>query len=403
MADPKPKTPEEVGPDKRRDVGALFNYGFDSDTSHFTDSRLESLTKDSALNLQKGYSEVFNNKHIPLESKAAYVAGRVAHDVLTDGTRLPYWALNHPLAISGVVGHEVSTRAGLSPDYPAERKIIEDRGDAATRAAIDAEFAKRNGFYHNGEGSGPPLTLARHAIPAMAAAALTQLSGNTNYLNILGGGRTPGFQAVMPSEGDPTESANPVAELAARYVFGRTGRVLPWEEFTAERPEVSYDDYKSYAAYQFDKGPFGIGLFRGTTRNLDGEPEGQLMGFRVPLSAGTAAAGSMLGGYLGAHHAEALINDQLADQIKLPRGDGTRGSGPRRLAGAAIGGLLGAIGGKLSGNLANDLMIQPILNPERVAKTEAWQSLTPEQKIAIAEGKGGNKRDQGLQLALTQA
>ncbi|MCE2837096.1 MAG: hypothetical protein LW834_09045, partial [Cyanobium sp. 49614_E6] len=178
---------------------------------------------------------------------------------------------------------------------------------------------------------------------------------------------------------------------------GRTGRVLPWEEFTAERPDVSYDDYQSYAAYQFDKGPLGIGLIRGTTRNLDGEPEAAMMGFRVPLSAATAAAGAMAGGYLGATNAEQFINAEMQDRLKL----GTAGG--RRLAGAAVGGLLGAIGGKISGNLANDLVIQPILNPERVAAAAAWQTLTPEQKIAIAEGKGSNRKDQGTQLALVQA
>jgi hypothetical protein len=396
MADPKPKTPEEVGPDQRRGMWAYFNRGFDRDTGSFSDSRTTALTKDSAVRLD-GYGPVFKNKDVPLESKAAYVAGRLAHDVLTDGTRVVWWALNHPLAVTGLFGDEVAIRADLSPNYDVERQAMEARGEAATRAAIDAEFAKREGFSHAGEGSGPPLTLARHAIPALATAAMTQFSGNTNYLNILGGGRTPGFQAVLPSEGDPTQSENPLLELGARYIFGRTGRVLPWEQFTQERPEVSYDDYQNYAAYQFDKGPGGLGLIRGTTRNLEGEPELQMMGFRVPFSAATAAAGSMLGGYLGATQADNVINAQLQERFNL------QARGPRRLAGAAIGSVLGAIGGKVTGSLSNDLVIQPILNPGRVAAEAAWQQLSPEEKIAIAKGKGGNKHDQGTQLALTQA
>ena len=402
MADSKPpekikaKTQEEAGPDPRRSVSALFDEGFNRGTGTLGESYLEGLWRNSALN-PDGYGSVFKNKDIPLESKAAYAAGRLAHDVLTDGTRTPYWALNHPLAISGVVGHEISTPAGLAPNSAELIEELESKGERVTRQAIDEEFARRNGFRFNGEGSGPPLTLAKHAIPAMATAAMTMAAGNTNYLNILGGGRTAGFQAVLPVEGDPTQSSNPILELGARYLFGRTGRVLPWEEFTAERPDVSYDDYQSYAAYQFDKGPLGIGLIRGTTRNLDGEPEAAMMGFRVPLSAATAAAGAMAGGYLGATNAEQFINAEMQDRLKL----GTAGG--RRLAGAAVGGLLGAIGGKISGNLANDLVIQPILNPERVAAAAVWQTLTPEQKIAIAEGKGSNRKDQGTQLALVQA
>ena len=395
MADPKPKTPEEVGPHPRREPWALFLEGFDRDTGSFADNRLESMLKDSAFN-PDGYEQVFSKKDVPLQSKAAYVAGRLTHDVLTDGTRVPYWALNHPLAMTGVAGDMVSTAAGLAPDYHALRVELEEKGESASKAAIDAEFARRQGFYHAGEGSGPPLTLARYAIPAMATAVMTQAAGNTNYLNLLGGGRTPGFQAVLPVEGNPTESENPLLELGARYIFGRTGRVLPWEQFTQERPEVSYDDYKAYTAYQFDKGPLGIGLVRGTSRNLDGEPEGAMMGFRVPLSAATAAAGALAGGYWGATQADQFINAELRERLNLGA------QGPRRLAGAAVGAVLGSIAGKVSGNLANDLVIQPAFNPKRVEAAKAWQSLTPEQKIAIAKGKGGSKEQQGVELALTQ-
>ena len=399
---PKAKTPEEVGPHPRRSSTALFLEAFDGDTGSFTDNRWESMTKDSAVN-PRGYGSVFKNKDIPLESKAAYVAGRVTHDILTDGTRVPWWALNHPLAITSVVGDVVSTAAGLSPDYGKFHKELEASGENATKAAIDEEFARRNGFYHAGEGGGPPLTLARYAIPALATAVMTQAAGNTNYLNVLGGGRTPGFQAVLPSETDPTQTTNAPLELAARYLFGRTGRVLPWEEFTAERPEVSYDDYKAYTAYQFDKGPLDIGLVRGTTRNLDGEPEGVLMGFRVPYSAATATAGTLAGAYLGATNADRFINAEMQQRLNLGADGPRRFDGPRRLAGAMVGGVLGAIGGKITGSLSNDLVLQPWLNPERIAKAEAWQQLSPEEKIAIAKGKGGTKEQQGLQLALTQA
>lgn len=396
MAEPRPKTPEEVGPDRRRGMGAAFGMGIDEPENTLEGGRMEALTRTSVLN-PRGYREVFSNREIPLQDKAAYVAGRAAQDVLTDGTRGVWWQANHPLGLLGLISEGVSARAGLAPDLDVESQVLEGRGEVASKAAVDAEFARRMGFRHNGEGHGPPLTLARYAIPALATAVMTQASGNTSYLNVLGGGRTPGFQAVMPMPDDPKESESPLLELGARYLFGRTGRVLPWEEFTAERPEVSYDDYKAYAAYQFDKGPLDLGLVRATTRNLDGEPEMAMLGFRVPFTAATATAGALAGGYLGAQHADRIINDAMAEKLKLdPRG-------PRRLAGAAIGSLLGAIGGKVTGSLVNDVVIQPTLNPGRLAAAERWQTLTPEQKIAIAKGKGGNQQDQGLQLALTQA
>ena len=395
MADPKPKTPEEAGKPRQYNAWGQFLEGFDSDNGDFTDSRFESVIKNSAFN-PRGYNEVFEKKGLGLGEKAAYVGGRVMHDVLTDGSRLPYWAFNHPLAITGAIGEEVGTQAGLSPNYAALKK---EMGDAATgREAIDIEFARRNGYYHSGEGTGAPLALARYAIPALATAAVTLGSDNTNYLNPLNGGRTAGFQSILPVEGDTTTSSNPILELGARYLFGRTGRVLPWEEFHAERPDVSFDDYNRYAAYQFDKGPLGLGLVKGTSRNLDGEPEAAMMGFRVPLSAAAAGAGAMAGGYLGATHADQFISDAIRDKVEA-----VRPVGNRRLAGAAIGAAIGALGGKITGVLANDLVLQPIINPRSVAAADAWRNMSEEQRIAIAEGKGSNKHDQGTQLALTQA
>jgi hypothetical protein len=396
MADPKPKTPEEAGKPRQYTAWGQFLEGFDRDTGNFADDRITSLVRDSALN-PDGYEAAFKREGASLGGKAAYVAGRVAHDVLTDGTRVPYWALNHPLAITGLAGEAASTAAGLAPNYAELREDLESRGESASRSAIDAEFSRRNGFYHAGEGTGVPLTLARYAIPALATAAMTQFSGNTNYLNLLGGGRTPGFQAVLPVEGDPTQSSNPLLEIGARYAFGRTGRVLPWEEFHAERPDVSFDDYERYAAHQFNKGFLDLGLVKGTTRNLDGEAEGTLMGFRVPVSAATAAAGAIAGGMLGANNADSIINEQMRQKV-----EGLRPQGHRRLAGAAVGAVLGAIGGKITGRLANDIVIQPAFNSRALEAAAAWQTMSEEQRIAIAEGKS-DKSDRGTQLALTQA
>jgi hypothetical protein len=106
----------------------------------------------------------------------------------------------------------------------------------------------------------------------------------------------------------------------------------------------------------------------------------------------------MAGGYLGATHADQFISDAIRDKVEA-----VRPVGNRRLAGAAIGAAIGALGGKITGVLANDLVLQPIINPRSVAAADAWRNMSEEQRIAIAEGKGSNKHDQGTQLALTQA
>jgi hypothetical protein len=197
---------------------------------------------------------------------------------------------------------------------------------------------------------------------------MIQASGNHDMLNLAQGGRRAGFQAVIPQEGDYTQTASVPGELVSRYIFGRTGRLLPWEQFTAERPEISPDDYQAYRAHQFDGGLFDIGLIKGTGRNLEGEPEFTMMGFRAPLSAIGTSLGAMGGGIAGAQIAAKQLteNPDLLPVI-------SRKQGPMRVAGAAAGALLGAIAGNLGTRATNALVIQPAINPERVQAQRAWE------------------------------
>ena len=364
---PVPLGDEALEPIKNRTAWGQFVEGWQPQYHDVDDNRLVALAKNSALN-PRGYKEVFSSPDLDIGAKASYVAGRLGHDLLTDGSRVPYWALNHPLAVTGVLGDMATAAAGLEPDYQAYRA----KNDRLTQEEIDEDWARKMGFSAGQHIEGIPLGLARNAIPAMAAAAMIQASGNHNMLNALGGGRPDGFQAVLPSEEDSRVSTNPVLEAAARYVFGRTGRLLPWEEFTQERPDVSPEDYKSYAGYQFDKGPMGIGLIKGTGRNIDGEPEFTMMGFRVPFSAGTATGGAMVGAIAGAQQLQDLIPQTMP---------GMKSIGHRRLAGAALGALAGAISGRLGGQAVNDLVIQPVMNPEAVAREQQW--LAQQQALGL--------------------
>lgn len=362
MAEPDlSKTVEGKKPKPVRDhtPWAQFVHGFDNRYADVSDNRLASLVRNSALN-PEGYGAVFKDSQLNAGAKASYVAGRVAHDVLSDGTRVPYWALNHPLAITGVFGDEATAAAGLLPDYKAARKDNKH----LSKEVIDEDFSRKMGYSHANHFEGAPLALARYAIPAMAATAMVQASGNHNMLNALGGGRPAGFKAVFDSDEDSRVSTNPVLEAAVRYMFGRTGRLLPWQEFTEERPDVSPEDYKSYGAYQYDKGPGGVGLIKGTGRNIDGEPEFTMMGFRVPFSAGTATGGAMIGAIAGARELQGKIPQDLP---------GMKPQGHRRLAGAAIGALLGSLSGKAGGEAINDLVIQPVFNPEAVRAAAEWR------------------------------
>ena len=96
-------------------------------------------------------------------------------------------------------------------------------------------------------------------------------------------GVSPGYKAVVPSEDDPRETADPVMEAASRYFLGRTGRLLPYDEFVKERPDVSPEEYRAYKQYLFGN----QGVLKATDEGILG-PEVAFMGKSIPVSTAIA-------------------------------------------------------------------------------------------------------------------
>ena len=186
--------------------------------------------------------------------KATFQAGRVAADIQGYGTRKGFWNMNPEDAI-GTMFREIASNQGLTA---------------------------------------PQSQLARYA----AATTLGLAGGNYNPLNIAEGGRTEGFSAINPAEEDPRKSTNPIGEFAFdRAMLGRTGRVLPWEQFHEERPEVPYQTYADYQDYL--RAPAFLGLVKGTMSGIDG-PEARIVGSRVQpeaVLAALAAGAAVIGGF----------------------------------------------------------------------------------------------------------
>ena len=189
-----------------------------------------------------------------LANKAAFQIGRGIADVQGYGTRKGFWNMNPEDAI-GTTFREIASNQGLSA---------------------------------------PQQQLSRYA----AATTLGLVGGNYNPLNIAEGGRTDGFSAVNPTDEDPRKSENPIAEFVFdRAMLGRTGRVLPWEQFHEERPEVPYETYSAYQDYL--RAPSFLGLVKGTMDGIDG-PEVRVVGSRVQpaaLLAALAAGSAVVGGF----------------------------------------------------------------------------------------------------------
>lgn len=162
----------------------------------------------------------------------------------------------------------------------------------------------------------PPNTLEATALGTAGAfltvEALGQLSGNYNPLNISEGMRPDGFQALSPDELNPTKSTDPALDLVQRYLLGRRGRILDWEDFKQERPDISYEKYQAYRDWQSGKttDPLGQATFGIVKFNPDGiqnQPEAQVVGYNVTptgvLGAGTViGAGVLLNKHLGKLH-----------------------------------------------------------------------------------------------------
>jgi len=192
-------------------------------------------------------------------ARAAQATGVLARDVMTDGARNIWWFLNAPQAATQAAALQGIHKTGLKH---TSRPMI---GNAALRLAATAP----------------------------AVAAMSTAIGNI--------GRPAGYKAILPSEEDPRKTDSPIGELLSRYFLGRTGRLLPYDEFAKERPDVDKGEYMRYKAYQFNKdvdlnpldGDFNVlGALRGTTDGIHG-PEINFMGKAIPVLTGilpTAAA-----------------------------------------------------------------------------------------------------------------
>jgi hypothetical protein len=378
--------------------GAL-SEGFEGAKVEFDEPRIKQIWRDSVIGDvlgslltggQSEYGRVLKDQRYSPAAKAAYGAGRVIHSFVNDGDRVPWWLLNFPLAQTNVQGQMATTAAGLAPDYATLRsEVANEKGvdrSMVSRSEVDAKWAQREGWSHpdvevqRGAHHGLPAGLARAVIPLLAASTVVATSGNTDLGNLIEGGRAKGHLAILQDPDDPSKTTNVPAELALRYFLGRSGRLLPWDEFTAERPDVSPDDYRAAIGYQFNKGPLDLGIFRNTGRNLEGEPSFAMLGFEVPLSAASSAGGGMVGAIAGARTADRMIEAHRRKNAIAELTPGTfsmQRPGMRKLVGAILGGAAGAASGNLGSRAINETIIQPTLYPERVREAQLWDQRPP--------------------------
>ena len=301
----------------------------------------------------------------PMTQTGQFV-GSAANDLTQDRSRSIYWLLNALQATGEVINEKALAKfvPELYGASPVTRKVnvikngkrvVEDRpinlNDEASRDyALDAGLLKdidgknkpARGYSIKDDGDARILNKRNYSpgmVQSLAIPTGIAINSGLGLLTPFGGAE--GYKAAIPDEEDPTKSANVALEIAAKYIMGRTGNLLPYDEFVKVRPDVSPEEYGRYQAFKYDNsedynptdGDFSMlmGALKGTTEGIHG-PELQMLGRSLPVTTGVIPYSvALAGGVAGA----------------------LRGQRDKK---AALGGLIGGTGALVVGQIAGNVI-----------------------------------------------
>lgn len=298
------------------------------------------------------------------------VLGSVAADLTQDTSRRFYWLLNALQASGEVINETVLAAANkaskVAPDLYGKHDVLNSDGlpigtttksiigkdnkqtlqtqvtrnsqealEAKIIKEIDGQMKPARGISWNEEtGRWQKRNFEPGHVQSLAIPSGIAINTGLGLMSPFGG--VEGYKAALPSEEDPTKTENLVGEVAMKYIMGRTGSLLPYEEFKQVRPDVSRGEYNAYQAFKYDKNTdlnpldgdvtiLGGGL-KATDEGIHG-PEVQFLGRGLPVTTGIVPfATSVAGGAIGVR-------------------------GKRPLKSGFIGGLGGLAVGQVAGNL----------------------------------------------------
>ena len=244
--------------------------------------------------------------------------GTVAADLTQDGTRNFWWLMNAAQAAAQVGTEAVLTAA--NPKLYGKSTVINNLTNeplktssyrqAKEQGIINKQGKPRRGVSVKGEGKNAYYEKRNFQPGHVAALAIpTGIAINTGLGLMTPFGGAEGYKAAIPSEDDPTKTANVVGEVGLKYFMGRTGQLLPYDEFVKVRPDVSPEEYGKYKAFKYDKredwNPLDgdttmlAGALKTTTEGIHG-PEVQFLGKSLPVTTGIVPyIGALAGGALG--------------------------------------------------------------------------------------------------------
>ncbi len=296
--------------------------------------------------------------------RVGQLGGALGADLIQDKSRSIWWLLNAAQAAGNVVNDYGLKRANPSlygsTDLNTPFNITDLKKAGLTRTTESGREVPKEGVY-GANGRAKQRNYRSGMVAALGAPVGFAINQGMGLMTPFGG--YEGYEAVVPNAADPSKTDNAVLEVASKYILGRTGNLLDWDEFKKVRPDVSKGEYNAYKAFKYDKAidvnPFDDGnislpggVLRATTDGIHGS-EIQFLGRSLPVNTAiipflSSVAGTMAGVRRGRKYRP---GGELAGQVD-----------PDAVKRGLIGGTAGALGGMAIGN---------VLENERRRRNEA--------------------------------
>ena len=268
--------------------------------------------------------------------QAGQLLGTVANDLVNDTSRGIYWLLNAMQATTNVIGESTLGRA--NPKLYGRHAIkgpngnpasLKENGDYLTAKGYIAEDGTpRSGVQIEKDGTVTDRNFKPGHVASLLVPAGVAVNSGLGLMTPFGGAE--GYYAANPSEEDPTKTNNVLMEVAEKYIMGKTGNMLPYDEFVKVRPDVSPSEYGQYKGYKYDNdidvNPFDgdlVAPFGAVKATMDGihGPEVSILGRGLPLTTGIIPfASSLAGAALGVRTGRPIRNGMIGGTAGLVGG-----------------------------------------------------------------------------------
>ena len=280
------------------------------------------------------------------------LGGAIGADLIQDKSRSIWWLLNAAQAAGNVLNDYGLKKANPSlygsTDLDTPFNINDLKAAGLTRTTESGREVPIEGVY-GANGRAKKRNYRSGMVAALGAPVGFAINQGMGLMTPFGG--YEGYEAVVPNAQDPSKTDNAVLEVASKYILGRTGNLLDWDEFKKVRPDVSKGEYNAYKAFKYDKAvdvnPFDDGnislpggVLRATTDGIHGA-EVQFLGRSLPVNTAlvpflSSVAGTMAGVRRGRKYRKGGELEGQVDPDAVRRG--------------LMGGTAGALGGMAIGN-----------------------------------------------------